>query len=171
MRSRWCRGALVKGHHNVGTDDALGVDHVFGSEEVLAAVDVGAEADALPGELADTSEGEDLEASGVGEDGLFPTIEAVQASDPAQDVKTRAEVEMIGVAEDDLGADVVAQLALVHCLDTAHGTHGHEDGRLHLAMSGGETSGTRRCALGGGFYAEFHALHFGNAKLRNFLNL
>ena len=34
------RRTLIESHHDVGTDDALGIHHVLGGEEVLAAVDV-----------------------------------------------------------------------------------------------------------------------------------
>ncbi len=60
-------GALVKGHADVGAEGDLHVHGVFGSKEVAAAVEVGAEAHALLGNLAELAEGEDLEAAGVGQ--------------------------------------------------------------------------------------------------------
>ena len=45
-------GAFVKGHHYVGADGALYVDHFFWREEVAGAVDVTAEVGAFFGEFA-----------------------------------------------------------------------------------------------------------------------
>ena len=100
--------ALVEGHDDVGSDDTLNVHYPFGGEEVAAAVDVGAEGAALVGDFAVFGKRENLKAAAVGEQRAFPTVEAVEATGSAEDVETGTQVEMVGVAEYDLGVDVVA---------------------------------------------------------------
>ena len=51
--------------------------------------------------------GEDLEAAGVGEQGARPGHEAVQATETADGLVAGAEVEVIGVGEEDVGASGV----------------------------------------------------------------
>jgi hypothetical protein len=46
----------------------------------------------------------DLEAAAVGEDGLVPALEAVQAAELAQHVQPRPHPQVEGVAQDDLRA-------------------------------------------------------------------
>ena len=50
------RGALVEGHHDVGTNDALGVHHVLGGKNMLRTIDMTTELTTLLGEFADTGE-------------------------------------------------------------------------------------------------------------------
>ena len=68
-------GAFVEGHADVGAESDLDVDGVLGREEVRAAVEVRAEADAFVGDLAQRAEREDLEAAGVSKHGARPTDE------------------------------------------------------------------------------------------------
>ena len=78
---------------------------MFGSEEVAAAVEVRAEADAVVSDLAQRAEREDLKAAGVGEQGARPTDEAVQPAHAADGLVAGTQVEVIGVAENDLRAE------------------------------------------------------------------
>lgn len=73
-------GAFVECHHDVAADGSLDVDDFFGCEEVFASVDVTSEGDAFGAEFAVFGEGEDLEASAVGEDGSLPAVEFVKSS-------------------------------------------------------------------------------------------
>ena len=57
------RRALVERHDDVGSDDALSVHHVLGSEDVLRAVDVAAELTAFLAQLAYACEREHLKAA------------------------------------------------------------------------------------------------------------
>ena len=126
--------ALVKCHHDVTADGALDVHHLLGREQVLAAVDVAAECHPFIGQLAVLGQREDLEAAAVGQDGTVPAVELVQSTGALDDVHTRAQIQVVGVAQDNLCLDVVAQLAHVHRLDRTHRAHGHENGGLDLAM-------------------------------------
>ena len=59
-------------------------------------------------DFADFGEAENLEAAAVGENGLVPVHEFVQPAGGADDVEAGAQIEMIGVAENDLRAHLVA---------------------------------------------------------------
>ena len=83
------RSALVKSHHDVGTDDALNIHHAFRSEKVSATVNVAAEGTPLLLEFSVGSEGEYLETTAVGEQRTLPVHEAVQPSRLTQKVAAR----------------------------------------------------------------------------------
>ena len=89
-------------------------------------------------DLANGGQAEDLKAAAVGQDRPRPIDKPVQPAGGADDVQARAEVEVITVAEDDLGAHL-AQFARVHRLDAALRADGHEDGRIHHAVGGGQS--------------------------------
>ena len=76
-------GALVESHDDVGAESDLNVDGMFRSEEVRAAIEVGAELDAVVSDFAERVEREDLEAAGVSEDGARPTHEFVKPAHAA----------------------------------------------------------------------------------------
>ena len=98
-------GALVEGHHDVGAESDLHVDGVLGSEEVRAPVEMRAELDAFVSDFAQRAEGKDLEAAGVSEQGARPTDEAMKAAHAANCFVAGAQIEVIGVAEDDFCAE------------------------------------------------------------------
>ena len=72
---------------------------------MAAAVQMRAEADALVGHLAQRAQAEDLKAAGVGEHGPRPTDEVVQSAHAPDGLVAGPQVEVIGVAEDDLRAE------------------------------------------------------------------
>jgi hypothetical protein len=55
--------------------------------------------------------------------------------------------QMIRVAEDDLRVEVVQQVPREHALDCGLRAHGHEHGRLHVAVRGVQNA---RARAGGG---------------------
>ena len=128
------RAALVERHADVGTDDALRVHVVLRRELVPRAVDVAPEGAALRGELADGAQREHLEAAAVREDRPVPGLEAVQAARGAERVQAGTQVEMVGVAQDDLRPDVFAQVPVIDALDGTDGPDGHEYGGMDPAM-------------------------------------
>ena len=65
-------------------------------------------AHALLGDLADLGQAHHLEAAGVGEDRPVPAHEAVQAAEPRDALGAGAQHQVIGVAEDDVGAGRLA---------------------------------------------------------------
>ena len=126
-------GALVELHHDVAVEYPLDLHAHLGCEEQLVAVDRRGEGDALLAHLRIGAERPDLKAAAVGEDGARPGLEAMQAAEPAQDVEARAQPEVKGVAEDDLGAHRLER-GRQHALDGAVGAHRHEGRRLDAAV-------------------------------------
>ena len=72
----------------------------------------------------------------------------MQPAELGDHVVARAEVQVVGVAENDLRADG-AQLVRVEALDRALRPDRHECRRLHVAVGGTEDAGARG-AVGGG---------------------
>jgi hypothetical protein len=135
-RRRIVRRTFVKDHGDVGAEHALDFHGFLRPDEQERAVQMRAEFHAVGLDLADFGEAEDLEPAAVRENGAFPVHELVQAAGGPDDVESRAEVEMIGVAEDDLGAHF-AEFARVEGLDAGLGANGHEHGGVHDPMGGG----------------------------------
>ena len=96
-------------------------------ERVLAAVDMAAEAHALLRDLAQLRQRHHLEAAGVGEDGLFPAHEFVQAAKARDALRARAQHQVISVAEHDVGAGGGHALRQ-HRLHRARRADRHESG-------------------------------------------
>ena len=140
-------GTFVESHHDVGADGALDIHDSLGGEEVSRAVDVRAEVGALFGEFALSRQGKDLKAAAVGEDRPLPAVELVETAGATDYFGAGPQVEVIGVAQDDLCLYVVAKLMLMHALDTAESAYGHEYGGENLAMIGGNLARTGIGAL------------------------
>ncbi len=127
--------ALVEDHGDVRAQPRLDVGGAFGRQQVLAAVEMRAEPDAVLGHHPLRAEAEGLEPSAVGEDRAVPADEAVQPAQPGDQAVAGPEPQVIGVAEDDLGADL-AQVPGRHALDRAPRADGHEGRRLHRPVGG-----------------------------------
>ena len=161
--------ALIQGHNDISADDALGVHVVLRGEGVAGAVDVGGEAASFRRQLADGRQGEDLEAAAVREDGPVPMLELVQAAGLPERVQAGTEVEVVGIAEDDLGLDVLLQVPVIDTLDGADSAHRHENGGADLPVVGGDYAragggpGIPGCEL-----EREHQISFNRSKLRIF---
>src|SRR5438105_2510508 len=103
---------------------------------------MGSELHPMSLDFANSRQAENLESATVGQDGSRPIDEGVQAAGSTDNVHAGANVEMIGVTQNYLCAHF-AQFARVERLDTALRAHGHEDGRIHNAMSCGQTAHAR----------------------------
>ena len=108
-----------------------------------AAVDVRAERDAVWVDLAHLGQAEDLEAARVGEHRARPAHEAVQAAKVGDQLGARPQVEMVGVAQDQAGAQLV-QVARGQRLDGRLRADRGKNGCLELAVRGLEEAGTGR---------------------------
>jgi len=78
-----------------------------------------------------------LVAAAVGEDGPVPAVEAVQAAGAFQHFGARTQVEMVGIAQDDLRLYIVGQLPLRYGFYAAGGAYGHENRGEDLTVVGG----------------------------------
>ena len=125
--------ALVELHLDVGAEQPLDLHGAFRCQLVPLAVDMRLEDRALLGDLADLGERHDLEAARVGEDGPLPADEAVKPAEFRNLLGTRTEHEVIGIAQDDVGARRL-DLVEIETLHGAHGAHRHEGGRADVAM-------------------------------------
>ena len=80
--------------------------HELGGESRLAAVVDAPERDAVVVDTRDrVAEREDLEPAGVGQDGPVPAHEAVEAAELPDELVAGPEMQVVGVAEEDLGAE------------------------------------------------------------------
>jgi hypothetical protein len=92
--------------------------------------------------LVDAGEREHLEAARVGEDRPLPAGEPVQAAGGADDLEARAQVQVVGVAEDDPGVEGRRlELAGGHGLDRALGADRHEHRQRDRAARGVQPAG------------------------------
>ena len=133
FRRRPERRAFVETHRHVGAEVFLDGDGPFGREFEEGAVDVRTEDGGVVGDLARRGEAVDLEAATVGEDGAVPAHEAMQAAHLGDEVVAGTEGEVIGVAEDHVGAGRF-ELVRRQSLDGGLGADGHEDGRIDGAV-------------------------------------
>ncbi len=81
-----------------------------GRQEVQRAVEVRAELRAVLADPPHRREAEDLVAAAVGQDRAVPADEPVQAAAARDQPVARPQVEVVGVAEDDLGAELLELL-------------------------------------------------------------
>ena len=159
-------GALVESHHNVAADGSLDVHDVFRREKMLASIDVRAESDALVGDFPIFCERKHLKTAAVGKYRPVPANEFVQAARLVDDVHPRAEVQVVGVAKDDFGIDVVAEFALMNALDRPHSAYGHKNRGRNLAVIRANDAGA-----GVGFDVCMCYLEFHGAKLQQKIHL
>ncbi len=95
-----------------------------------------------PGE---PGEREDLEPAAVGQDGAVPVHEPVQPAKGLDHLAPGPQVEVVGVAQDDLGAGGRKLLGR-HRLDRAERADRHEDRGLDRPVGGFENAGPRAAA-------------------------
>jgi len=92
---------------------------------------------------------EDLEAAAVGQDRLIPVHELMETAGSADDLAAWAEVQVVGVAKQDLRARL-SDLLRGEPLDRGLGAHWHEDRRADLPVGSlqyAEAGGRRRIGL------------------------
>jgi len=101
---------------------------------MLAAVNMRAKLRSLLAKLAVGGERKHLKAAAVGQYRPLPAVEAVQPARLFDNVKAGTQVEVVSIAEDNLGVDVVPQFADMHRLNRPLGAYGHENGRFDAAV-------------------------------------
>jgi hypothetical protein len=162
-------GTLVERHEDIATEGELHVHRGFRSEGVRIAVEVRVEYDALFADLANSGKAENLEPAGIGQDSARPGHEAVQSAEPLDQLVTRAEEEMVGVAEQDFHVQIFGQVPLRESLDGGLRADGHEYGGLDVAVrrvqhpGAGAGDGTLGLNLEGDLR---HCLHLKRASVR-----
>src|SRR5437016_5680660 len=117
---------------------------------------MGAEPHAVFADLAQFAQAEYLVPAGVGEDGAIPGHEPVQPAEPANRLDPWSQIEVIGVAEQDLHAQVFQQI-LWHALYGGERADRHKDRCLDDAMRGDQASGASITAVSVDFKGERHS--------------
>jgi hypothetical protein len=149
------RRALVKDHRDIGVEHALDAHRLFRCQEQPVAVDRGGKAHALFADPAQRAQREHLEAARVGEDRTAPAHETVQAAVRADDVETRTQPQVEGVAQHDLRAGL-DEFRRRHGLDSAVGADRHEGRRVDGAVRKREPAAPRRAVAGDQFEDRAH---------------
>ena len=134
--------AFVEHHRDVGTELRLDVRRLLGSEQMRGPIEVRLEARAGLVDRAARRETEHLIAAAVGQDRTIPTDEPMQAATTRDEIVARAQVQMIGIAQDDLGADRL-EIAVRDAFDGALRADGHERRRLDGAVRGRQHAAPR----------------------------
>ena len=132
--------ALVKRHHYVSADNSLGVNVILWSKSVPRTINVRLETATLLGDFSDFGQREHLESAAVRQDRSVPVLKLVKSADLFQGVETRPQIEMIGVAKDDLGLHILLQVPVIDPFDGAYRPDRHEYRSPHLTMIGGENA-------------------------------
>ena len=137
--------AFVEGHDDIRTQHLLDLHRCLRTDKARHAIKMVLEMHALRRDLAQLGQREDLESPAIREDRTIPAHEFVQPAELADDIQTRPDKKMVGVAEDDLGAQFV-QFARTDRFDRALRPHRHEDRCLDRPTPGlqGASAGTRR---------------------------
>ncbi len=132
-------GALVQDHDDVRAQLLLGADHHLRGKEVPRPIDVRAELYTLVADLAILGQAEHLKPTRVGEDRTVPAHEAVKATHLCHQLSSRAQVEVIGIPQDQLGPQF-AQIAGIQGLDRGLGANRGKGRRRYLAVGGDDSS-------------------------------
>ena len=123
------RRTFVEHHRDVRAEIGLNIHGRFGRQQVRAAVEMRSELDAVLIYLAALREAEHLVAAAVGEDRLVPADELVEAAAARDQLVAGPQHQVIGVAENDAGADLLKMLSS-QGLNRALGADRHEHRRL-----------------------------------------
>src|SRR6185312_3071549 len=152
--------AVIKRHGDVAAQRQLNLHRQLRRQQMRAAVEMRAEPYPFFGDAAEgfflvlaRPQAEDLVATAVGEDGMGPGGELVQSAQAADALVTGAQIQMVGVAEDDLRPQSF-QIILADGLDRGPRAHRHEAGRGDVAMDGVQDAAPRRPGLGQQFKRE-----------------
>ena len=126
--------ALVKGHGDGRTQVGLDLHALLRPHKNAVTVQVGVEGNALLGDLAQLGQAEHLEPTAVGQDGTVPLSEFVQTAHLGHQLVTGAQMQMVGVAQHDLGTDVFQIQRRQTAFDGGGGGNVLECGGLHGAV-------------------------------------
>ena len=89
-----------------------------------------------------------------------PVLELVKSARRPEDIQSGTEVQMIGIAENDLGLDIFFKVFMVYPLHGAYSAYGHENGSADITVAGVEHSAT-----GGGMRVGMYLFKFHLSKI------
>jgi hypothetical protein len=125
---------LIKGNGNIWSERLLHLNRAFRCEEVHGAIEVTAELRTLFVNAHQRPKGDHLEATRVSQDRSIPLHEFVKAAEALHPLMSWAQIEVIGIRKDDLGAERL-QIFWVERLHCGVRADGHEIWRLHNAVT------------------------------------
>ena len=128
--------AFIKGHGDGRTKVCLDLHALFRSHKDAVAVQMGGKGHALFGDLAQLCQTEYLKSTAVGQNGAVPAGKFVQTAHIGYQLVAGAQMQVVGVAQHDLCANVFQVLSRQPALDGTGGSHVLKSGRLHRAVHG-----------------------------------
>ena len=129
---------LVKGHGDGGTEICLDLHTFLRTHEDAVAVEVRGKGHALLGDLAQLCQTEYLKSAAVGQDRPVPAGKPVQAAHIRYQLVAGTQMQMVGIAQHDLRADILQILRRQAALDGTGGSNVLEGRGLHRAVHGFE---------------------------------
>src|SRR5947208_2229960 len=96
--------ALIEGHDDVCAQRNLDFDGPLRGEDMRRAVQMGTEGNTFFRDFAEVAQAEYLEAAGVSQKRPLPTHKFVQTAQTAHQFVPWPQIEMVGIAENDLRA-------------------------------------------------------------------
>ena len=124
---------LLQCHGDVGSEGPLDFDGTLWCDLAPASVDVRLELDAVFLDLAQVGQRKSLVAAAIGENRALPVHELVKAPKLANELMTGPEVEVVGVAKNDLGTQFF-KIFRGDCLDSRLGSNRHKYWCFDLAV-------------------------------------
>ena len=97
--------------------------------------------------MAQLGQAEHLEPAAVGQDRPLPTREAVQAAERGHRLVPGAQMQVVGVAEHDLRANIFEVKGRQAALDGGGGRHVHKRRGLYGAVDGSKLAAARGALL------------------------
>lgn len=133
--------ALVEDHGDIAAERLLYIDGGFGREQMPVSIEMGAEENSVFAHFAETVEAKYLEAARIRENGAVPVHEAVEAAELADEFMAGAEVEVVGIRENDFGVEFRGEVIGGEPFHRRLRAHRHKDGGFDGAVGGMQHSG------------------------------
>ena len=130
--------ALIKGHGDGRAKICLDLHTLLRPHEDAVTVQMGGEGHALLGDLTQLCQTEHLKSAAVGQDRAVPAGKFVQTAHIRYQLIAGTQMQMVGVAQHDLCADIFQILRRQAALDGTGGGNVLEGRGLHRAVHGFE---------------------------------
>ena len=129
---------------------------LLGPHKYLSAVNVGVEINALFLYLSELCKGEHLKAARISKNRLIPVHKLMQAAHFIDNIITRANVQVVGIAKLDLRFKVIAKVYRRNtALDSRRCADIHKHGGLNSSVNGYKFSAARKAVF---FYQFKHQI-------------
>ena len=106
--------ALIEGHSNIAAQIRLDLHALLGAHKNTVTIKVRGESHALFIDLTKAGQGKHLKSTAVGKDRAIPVHELMETTHLTHHIVTGTEMEMIGVAQLDLTAQLLFQIKGIH---------------------------------------------------------